>query len=210
MKNIYYILKLGLDRITPSALLVKARNMVAKMTGNAAFPTPMPTLATVTTAADELEAAINAHDVNPGPNEIIDRNLAFQKVRGLVTDLGGYVQAASNGDIELIKSAGCVVRKSASPIGELPAPPRMIANTTAYPGRVDVSWGGVKGRGSYELSVCEGDPKVESNWSLLLVTGKNRYSVTDLKSDTVYYFRVKAIGAAGASPASDIATAKAA
>ena len=210
MKNIYYIVYLGLDRITPSALLVKARNMVAKMTGNPAFATPVPALATVAAASDALEAAINAHDLNPGPGELTDRNIAFQEVKALVTDLGAYVQAASNGDLEAIKSAGCGVRKSASPVGELPAPKRMAAQTTAYPGRIDVSWAGVKGRSMYELEICSGDPKVEANWTLLLLTSKNRYSATDLDSNVVYFFRVKALGTAGASPVSDVATAKAA
>lgn len=210
MAKSYYILKLGLDRITPSTLLVKVRNMVNKLTGNAAFPTPTPPLADVTAAADELEAAIIAHEANPGPGEVLERSIAYQKMKGLYTDLGGYVQAASNGDIDLIKSAGCVVRRSASPIGELPAPKKVTAVTTPFPGRIDISWGSVHGRAMYEPEICEGDPKVESNWRVLFLTTKNRHSITGLKSDTVYYFRVKAMGTAGASPMSDLAAAKAA
>ncbi|HMC97449.1 MAG TPA: fibronectin type III domain-containing protein [Flavobacteriales bacterium] len=210
MKNVYYIVKLGLDRITPSALLVKARNMVTQMTGNASFTTPVPPLATVTTAGDALEAAINAHDLNPGPSELIDRNLAFENVKGLLVDLSGYVQAASGGDLDKIKSAGCAVRKSNSPIGQLPAPRKLLAITTRYPGRIEVQWGGVRGRNTYSLEICVGDPNVEANWSLLALTSKNRYTADALESDKVYYFRVTAIGAAGASPVSDQANAKAA
>ena len=206
----YYILNLGLARITPSTLLVKVRNMVSKLTGNAAFPTPTPPLVDVTAAADELEAAIIAHEANPGPGEVLQRSIAFQHMKGLYIDLGGYVQAASNGDIDLIKSAGGVVRRSASPIGELPAPKKVAAISTPFPGRIDISWGGVRGRAMYEPEICEGDPNVEANWSVLFLTTKNRHSITGLKSDTVYYFRVKAIGTAGASAMSDLAAAKAA
>ena len=206
----YYILNLGLYRVTPSTLLVKVRNMVSKLTGNAAFPTPTPPLVDVTAAADALEAAIIAHEANPGPGEVLQRSLAFQEVKGLYTDLGGYVQAASNGDIDLIKSAGGVVRRSASPIGELPAPKKVTAISTPFPGRIDISWGGVRGRSMYEPEICEGDPNVEANWRVLFLTSKNRHSITGLKSDVVYYFRVKALGAAGASPVSDLAAAKAA
>lgn len=210
MKNVYYIVKLGLDRITPAGLLVKARNMVTQMTGNASFATPTPPLATVTTACDALETAINAHDLNPGPAELTNRDLAFVALKALIVDLGGYIQAASNGDLAKIKSAGCVVRKSASPIGELPAPSSVVAVSTAYAGRIDVRWGGVNGRNTYSLEVCSGDPNVEANWSLLALTSKNRYTAEDLTSNTVYFFRVKAIGTAGASPVSDVAKAKAA
>ena len=209
MAKSYYLITLGLDRITPSALLVKARNLVSKLTGNIAFPTPTPTLPVVTAAADVLEAAINAHDANPGPGEVVDRNIAFQAMKGIVTDLGGYVQAASNGDLALIKSAGCGVRRTGSPIGELPAPKGMLAVSTPYPGRIDISWGGVRGRSMYEPEICEGDPNVEANWRVLFLTSRNRHSITGLRSDAVYHFRVKAIGTAGASPLSEPAVAKA-
>ena len=210
MAKSYYIVKLGLDRITPSALLVKARNMVTQMTGNPNFTTPVPALADVTTAADALETAINAHDLNPGPGELIDRNLAFDAVKDLLTDLGGYVQAATNGDLEKIKSAGCGTRKSNSPVGQLPAPKDLVASPTAYAGRLELQWGGVKGRSNYWVETCDGDPKVEDNWTMMTVTGKNRHTADGLESNKVYYFRVKALGAAGASPVSDITSAKAA
>lgn len=210
MKNVYYIVKLGLDRITSSMLLVKARNMVSKITGNAAYPTPTPPLATVSAAADKLEAAINAYELNRGPGEYTDRELAFMEVKGLVTDLGAYVQSASNGDLELIKSAGCAVRKSSEPLGQLPAPKNVLARTTAYPGRIEVTWAGVRGRSTYTIDHCLGDPSVAANWKPFGITSKNRLTADGLESDREHYFRVTAIGAAGASPVSDKASAKAA
>ncbi len=210
MKNVYYIVKLGLDRITSSMLLVKARNMVSKITGNAAFSTPTPPLATVTAAADKLESAINAYELNRGPGEYTDRELAFMEVKGLVTDLGAYVQSASNGDLDLIKSAGCGVRKSGAPLGQLPAPKNVLARTTAYPGRIEITWGGVRGRGTYTIDHCLGDPSEASNWKPFGITSKNRYTADGLESNKEHFFRITAIGAAGASPVSDAASAKAA
>jgi hypothetical protein len=210
MKNVYYIVKLGLDRITSSMLLVKARNMVSKITGNAAFTTPTPPLATVTAAADVLEAAINAYELNRGPGEYTARELAFMEVKALVTDLGAYVQSASNGDLELIKSAGCGVRKSGEPLGQLPAPKNVLARTTAYPGRIEVTWSGVRGRSTYTVDHCLGDPTVEANWKQFGITSKNRLTADGLESDKEHFFRITAIGAAGASPVSDKASAKAA
>jgi hypothetical protein len=210
MVKSYYIIKLGLDRISPAGSLVKTRNLVKKLTGNLAFPTPTPALATVTTACDALEEAINAYDANPGPGELLDRNLAAESVKGLYTDLGSYVQAVSNGDLEIIKTSGLLVRKSPSPIGELPAPQDLTARTTAYRGRLETSWKGVRGRSVYELQICTGDTKVEANWSLYALTTKNRHTADGLESDKVYFFRVIARGAAGASPVSDLASAKAA
>lgn len=210
MANSYHIINLGVSRITPASLLVRTRNLVSKLTGNVHFPTPTPVLAEVTSAADTLETTINAHEANPGPLEVLDRNLAVEKVRGLYNDLGAYVQAASNGDLDIIKTSGLAVRKASSPLGLLPAPKQMMALPSLYPGRIDISWGGVRGRSIYEPEICEGDPNVESNWRVLFLTTKNRHSVQGLKSDTVYHFRVKALGTAGASPLSEPAVAKAA
>ncbi len=210
LKTSYYTVKLGLDRITQSGLLVKARNLVAKLTGNLLYATPVPPLADVTAAADVLETAINAYELNPGPSERIDRDLASDKVRLMVMDLGSYIQAASNGDLDAIKSAGCTVRREPVPVGPLPAPKRVVARTTLYPGVLEVNWGGVRGRGMYELEGCTGDPNVAGNWKVMALTSKNRHTVEGLVSNEVYYFRVKAIGAAGASPLSDSAHAKAA
>ena len=210
MKKIYYYVNLGLNRIVPFILLTKMRNMVVKMTSNVNFPTPVPALGTVTTASDTLEAAIQAYELNPGPLEHSERAQAFDVLKGLAIDLGSYVQAASNGELAKIESAGCEVRKSSTPIGQLPAPPDVTARSTDYPGQIIIRFGGVKGRNSYNIFICSGDPKKEENWTPLTFTTKNRYVADGLTSDVKYYFRVNAIGAAGASPMSDQAYAKAA
>jgi len=210
MKSTYYYVNLGLSGITPHRLLVSMRNMLSKMSNNPDFPNPVPTLATYATAVDQLANAIDAYELNPGPRELSARNQAFRTAKALTTDLGSYVQAASNGELAKIQSAGCQVRRPNAPIGQLAAPPNAKAATTLYPGRIVVSWGAVKGRSGYNLFICIGDPAVETNWRLLDFTTKTRYVADGLKSNDMFYFRVVAVGTAGPSPASDIANAKAA
>ncbi len=210
MRNAYYTVMLGLDKMRATVMLVKARNMVSKLTGNPRYTTPVPALSEVSLTADGLEESINAYELNPGPGERIDREISMEKMKGTLVELGGYIQAASNGDLEAIKSAGCAVRRTGVPIGPLPAPKKVVARVTAYPGILDVYWGGVHGRSMYELEMCAGDPTVDSNWKVLVVTSKNRFTVEKLTSNDVYFFRVRAFGTAGYSPMSDIAQAKAA
>jgi hypothetical protein len=210
MKKVYYIIRPGVDRITPYVLLVKVRNTVTKMTGNPSFATPVPALPGVTTACDTLEAAIAAFQENPGPRERSERTQAFDVVKGMYLDLCGYVQAASNGSLPIIESAGMEVKKSNTPFGQLPAPLRVRAKATVYPGVLEVLWGGVAGRSGYNLFICSGDPSVEANWSQLVFTTRNRFTVEGLSSFRTYYFRVNAVGAAGASGMSDLAWATAA
>ena len=210
MKKVYYVVRPGVDRITPYAILVKTRNAATKMAGNPHFVNPVPALATVTLACDNLEAAIAAFVLNPGPRERSERSQAFDVVKGIYLDLCGYVQAASNGSLAIIESAGMEVRKTSAPVGQLPAPVRLLASATEYPGRIDIRWGGVKGRSGYYVFICNGDPNVEANWSQLVFTTRNRFSATGLTTDKLYYFRVNAIGPIGVSPMSDVTFAKAA
>jgi len=210
MKKVYYRVTLGHNRVTAVQLVDKSRTNVTMMTGNAAFPTPTPALADITAGADRLDTAIQAYGFSRSRLDLEERTIAFRALKGLRTDLGGYVQSATNGDQELITSAGFTTEKQPQPIGRLSAPANMRAIALPYPGQVEVRFDGVRGRQNYQLYICAGDPSVAENWSIYAITGKNRVVVEGLESDHRYYFRVEALGAAGASPMSNSATAKAA
>lgn len=205
-----YTVRLGFTGATETTLVGMGRTHVTMLTGNPAFTTPQPSLASITTACDELAAANEAYDFNGGKLELEARAKAYRTLKELIRELGGYVQSLCQGSKELILSAGFNVRKRSEPIGELPAPQNVRAQVTVYPGRLDVRWDAVRGRSMYQLWMTSGDPNEAAGWSLLLQSSRNRHVVEDLVSNTVYTFRVVALGAAGASPVSDIASAKAA
>ena len=210
MKKFWYTVKLGFTKLTAAALVGKARTNVTMLTGNLVYTSPIPALVTITAAAAALDKASNAYNFSRSRLDMEERDAAYNTLKGLLKELGGYVQAISAGDKELISSAGFETEKLASPIGPLDAPPNVRALVTLYPGILEVLWGGVKGRTNYQLWMTDGDPKVETGWKLQAITSKNRATIENLTSNTVYTFRVIAQGAAGASPASDIAAAKAA
>lgn len=206
----YYTVKLGHTRVTFEALVDKVRTNISRLTGNASYPTPMPALATLTAAADRLDAAVQAYDFSRSRLDKQERDIAFAELKGLHKDLGGYVQTVSNGDAELITSAGFEMEAGRKPLGLLPAPVDVRATVRPYPGSLEVRFKGVRGRIAYRVEWCLGDPLLADNWQLYTVTGKNRVIVDGLESGKTYFFRVEALGAAGLSPASDIASAKAA
>lgn len=210
MKKSYYVVKLDHTRVGFEALVDKTRTNVSKLTGNAAFPTPIPALATVTTATDRLDAAVQAYEFSRSRLDKQERDIAYAELKGLRRDLGGYVQTVSNGDPELITSAGFEMVASPKPKGILPAPKDVLALVRAFPGSLELRFAGVRGRLAYQIHMCEGDPLDEKNWRLHATTGKNRYQFDGLESGKNYFFRVEALGAAGVSPVSDIASAKAA
>ncbi|MBX2980082.1 MAG: fibronectin type III domain-containing protein [Flavobacteriales bacterium] len=210
MKKQYYVVKLGHSRVGFEKLVDMTGTNVSMLTGNAAFPTPSPTLAALTAAAARLEAATQAYLFSRSRLDKQERDIAFRELKLLRQDLGGYVQTTSNGDPELITSAGFEMAASPKPVGLLPAPKDVLALVRPFPGSLEVRFGGVKRRLAYQLYICDSDPLVEANWRLHTVTGKTRVQVDGLESGKSYFFRVEALGAAGVSPVSDITSAKAA
>lgn len=210
MKSVVYLVKLGFTRISAKGLLSLGRTIVLMMTANPLFASIIAKIKALGTALDELEKADAAYDFNRGKLEREALMTSVVQVKDLVRDLGGYVQAISGGDKDIILNAGFEVRNAPSPTGQLPAPRLVEAFTTDYKGVIDVRWTGVKGRCNYELWMCNGDPAVEANWKLLTMSTRNRYRVERLTSLNTYYFRVVAQGTAGPSPVSMEAKAMAA
>ena len=210
MATTVYTVRLGFSGVTAGPLVEKGRNHVVMLAGNLTYPTPTPTLAAITAACDALDLANQAYDFNRGKVEKQTRDSAFITLKDLIRELGGYVQAHCNGDKDLILSAGFDVRRANDPLGLLPAPQNMRALVTPYPGRLEVRWNGVRGRLLYQLYMTAKDPLDPTSWVLLLQSSKNRHTIDKLESNTVYTFRTIALGAAGPSPLSDIASAKAA
>lgn len=209
MEKLFYFVNAGLSRVTSTTLVEKVRNCVTLTTGNADFPTPTPTLVALTAKADELDAANQAYAFTRSRTERTTRDVAFAELKDMVHEFSGYVQATSAGDKEKIESVGLLTRRAASPPEPPKVPGNVRADTTAYDGRIDVRWAGVRNRLLYRLEIAL-DPNAVDGWSTLVLTSKTRHSVEGLESGRRYYFRVMSIGALGESPASEYANAKAA
>jgi hypothetical protein len=208
MATFLFFVKLNISNLTPSQLIERARALVIALMGNVDFPTPTPTLAAITTAADALEGAEAAVINNGGRKDYLTRNERERELRDLITLLGSYVQVTSGGDPEKILSAGFQTRKVAAPIGLLPAPKNLRALSTSMPGVIDLRWDRVRKRLIYVLEINLADPLLESDWKPLSLLGRNAYTVTELISGKFYSFRVRGIGAAVPSPWSDTAIEK--
>lgn len=205
---IQYTVKLGLQGLRSVQLVERGRNHVLSMTDNPIYPTPTPALEDITKACDLLEAASIAVEQNGGKLDYLARNERARELRALIKELSGYVQAVSAGDPEKIASAGFQTRKLPAPVGNMTAATNMRARITTMLGELALRWDKVKGRMIYVLWMCEGDPLVEENWKQMLMTSKNFHTATGLESHKAYCFRVVAVGAAGAGPASDTAIAR--
>lgn len=104
-------LKIGFSGLTVPEQIERARLIVTRMTGNAAFPTPSPTLSDVSDAADALEIAYN-DSRNRDKNKVAIMKLRRKEMLFLISQLAAYVQQASGADEEKILSSGFDVRSS--------------------------------------------------------------------------------------------------
>ena len=202
---ILYSVKIGLEGLNTIQTVERARNHVIHMTGNLTFTTPIPALAAVTAAADAAEAADLVFENNHGRLDMLARNQRLRELREVIKDLGGYVQAVCGGDAEKITSSAFGIRALPSPPELMPAPQNLRAASTDMPGQIRLRWGGVRHHKSYVIQWTMGDPLIEANWAMLAITPKNYYLHTELDRKNTYSYRVVAVGAAGAGPASDIA-----
>jgi hypothetical protein len=120
----------------------------------------------------------------------------------LLTAEGAYIQSASAGQENKILSAGVEVADAPSPVGQLPAPANLRATGGDLEGEADLSWDPVPGRDTY---IAECASAATGPWNQIYVGKRSSCTTSDLSSGQMYYFRVRAVGAAGPGPWSDIA-----
>lgn len=192
--------KLGFTTLAIPDKILKARNIVTQLTGNAAFTRPNPTLAVVTAAADALETAFNdAADGGKTKTAVMYNKEAA--LDALMAQLSAYVQEASAGDALVILSSGMEVRATKTPPQDLPAPQNLAAETGDNEGSINLSWEPVKKAKAYLMQTS---PDGATAWQNLNITStKASVVITGLASGTKTWFRVCAIGAKGNSPWSD-------
>lgn len=203
------ILKAGISGLNDGALIAKSRNVVAQLTANVAtFATPNPALAVVTGVIEALALARSEAETG--------NHLAYGEVRatraalkGVMNQLAEYVANVAAGDETIMLQAGFEARKKRErqPLPE--APTSLVARMSAFTGAVDLQWESAS-YPSYEVHMSATDPAhTGTEWKFMASTTKRRFMVDQLEPGTMYWFRVKAVNAAGVGPASETAMSRA-
>ena len=195
------LIKSGTAKLKGDTLIKKAEFVMEKMTGNAAFPTPTPTLASITAAitkyADSSKQAVSgAHEA------IKTAQLDAKALRALLSNLAKYVNSASNGDLNTALTSGFEAAKGHEPIVKLDAPENLRVMRNFKRHEISLRWKPVHGARLYRVFMA--DDKGE--WNALDLSSKASFTVIDLESYKEYSFMVTAIGAAGESANSQIVT----
>jgi hypothetical protein len=108
--------KLSLRNLPIPQKIAKAQQIIAALTGNASFSTPTPSLATVSTAINNLDAAFTAAQAarQDAKSKTSDQNAKEDIVDGLMTQLEAYVESVAGNNEQLITSAGMDARAPAT------------------------------------------------------------------------------------------------
>jgi len=82
-----------------------AQGVIDAITGNAAFPTPPVTIASLQAARDDLTAKMAAAQTG-GPADTAAKNNSRQTLIGMLRDVAAYVQIRCNDDAAILLSSG--------------------------------------------------------------------------------------------------------
>lgn len=167
------------------------------MTGNAAFPTPSPTLAVVKTAVDDLEVKAAAA-LNRGRVQVMARRVAQRNVLALARQLSNYVESNCDGSVETLLSSGFDARRAASPeqMPAVPANPRLKHNGSS--GVLLFQFNSDGSGNTRNFSVQHGE-NPDGPWIDHALSTSTRVEIPGLTPGKVYYARAKANAAAGSS-----------
>ncbi len=169
-------------------LCTQARGIVLRMTGNAYFPTPRPSLATLTSAIDDLSEAQTA-TLSRASGTVELRNEKRVVLVTLLQRLLAYVQATADANVEqavsIIESAGMSVKQPRT------VHPRVFkAKPGRISGEVDLVAPSAGDDASYEWAYSL-DGGI--TWLSVLPTTQASTTVTGLKPGATVHFRYRAV-----------------
>ena len=203
-------IKLSLSLLTPMKLLALFRVVIAKLTGNAIFPTPAVTLAAMTTQADTLEDAIE-EATNGSRQSKLNRNKVVADSEAMLNKQAAYVRSVCNGDAVLLGSSGFELSKPREPIVMVDAPKGEVATAAKASGEIEFRFRKVHGAHYYRMYKSEVDPTTgNAVWVLLGTTTRVRNVLSGFASYKAFWFRVSAVGVNGEGLPSDAALGRAA
>jgi len=177
------------------ALLISiAKAIVQALTGNASFPSPVPTLAEITTAIHDLEIAETAA-ISRVRGAVTARNDKRVALVALLSELKAYVQKVADANQEngaaLIQSAGMNVRKTAV------RKPRVFAVTQGSVSgvvKVVVPSAGARAAYDWEWSIDGG-----KTWQLAPSTLQAKTAMSGLVPGSTVSFRYRVVTKKGES-----------
>jgi hypothetical protein len=194
------------------------RDIHSKMSVNATFPDPpVPYVDYLAAIGEQASAVDNAQ--YGGIERIATMRTRERLVDDIVRRYRGYVSEVANGDTDVILRSGFRHTKPRTSAGDMPKVEGIKNLTTELSGAIKLKWSRVQNVGFYEVEVRLVDvkPEAEKEGALADVEKETeevpwtsisskpaRALITGLKPLSKYELRVRAKGAKGYGPYSDV------
>ena len=190
-----------IKRETDAKFIVSSGRILTSMTGNAAFPAPDPSLATLIAARNVYLAAVSkAIDSRVARTE---RQQARQAYAVLLRKLAHYVEDVSAGNRAVLLSSGFLAQRSKAPVGPLAVPTNLRFVRGKVSGQAIARCGRADQANAYQWRMA---PAATPTAWLPVITTFSAHNVFDgLAPLTTYVVQVCAVGTAGASDWSESA-----
>ncbi len=202
-------IKLDIYQMTIDDEIAYLGPIVTQMAGNAAFTA----LAAKTTALGTAVTALGAANADYlGSVQIAEQKLTVRNnARAAVEEAARQLASGAEGitsDAATLQSGGWDLQASSRPpVGPLPAPGNLTATGGDLDGTVDLAWDAI--RRGVQTYAAEYATSVDGPYTQCYIGKASKCAATGLASGTRYFFRVRAIGAAGPSGWSDVAEKRA-
>ena len=191
-----------LSRVPDAQLGSDIGRIVTSMTGNAAFPTPNPTVAALTAALNAFLAAVTAaHDSKIARVQRVQQR---ENLCTLVRDLAHYVDVTSAGDLPVLLSSGFSAQRTRAPIGPLSAPQNMRFVRGKVSGQAIARCRKVPEAAAYQWRCAA--VATPTAWLPVVTTASAHYLFEGLTPTTAYLAQACVVGTAGNSDWSEAAT----
>ncbi|MBL0309295.1 MAG: hypothetical protein IPP77_06375 [Bacteroidetes bacterium] len=181
---------------SPEKTLARVRFHLLKLAGNVNFPTVNPTLADLQLKADQLQALIDA--AKGGDHLLIlQRDVVEAEVIEMIRLLGYDIQKQSNGNREMIESAGFETRKPGTPTV---APDQALVKkiTALHGAKVKLTWTKLTGAKVMLLEVNTNPGSgiwyqcgISDNIFIVIEGFRAGAEYVFLESQEKYYFRLR-------------------
>jgi hypothetical protein len=184
-------LSLNFSSYSDANFETKALLVLNSMTGNANFPSPVPTLADLQTATDTYSTALVAA-AGSGTNNVALKNAARSRLDGVLVQLGMYVMFIANGDEAILVSSGFSLAKI--PQARYITNPGTVtlANGNSS-GEMSCSVKAVKGATTYLHQITNAEPADATVWGSNTST-RSQFTFKGLEPGKKYWVRVAATG----------------
>ena len=198
---------LGFAKLSDFDLLARLNAVRDAMTNNPAFPSPPVDMAVFRTAIDSYGTLIT--DALDGGKRVISlKRKQRVLVSNLATQLGHYVEAASNNDLATFNTSGFVaVTNTRIPPQPLNAGSFKYVDRGPLTGQVVLKPAPQNGAVAFHLRYCPVPAAGASpSWMDMPLPGSKAVTVSNLTPGTNYQFQIRALGRLGYSDWSNLVT----